>query len=394
MTDKVAKRVAIASCHDKFNFGSALQAYATQISLDCMGVDAFTIDKRSLGKDISKGRNDYYREHFLDFELYHAKLGFVNHRLKQKIDPSFGKKMSERKAAFRRFESSHFRFTPKTRSFDELAELVSDYDTVLAGSDQIWLPVNIAGDYYTLSFVPPCVRKVSYASSFGVSNLSAKYLAKTKEFLSDFAAISVREDTGANIVEEATGKRCQVVCDPTMLLNRQQWSTFADAADIEVPDEPYVFCYFLGNNAWNRDCAVELAKRGLKIVAVAHGDEYIKTDDEYADFYPWGAGPAEWVKLLSHASYVCTDSFHGTVFSNIFHVPFFSFRRHENAGSQSTNSRIDTLLNILGNADRICESAEQFKEALSRDIDFDSVEGRLAVYRAKSEAWLASALEI
>ncbi len=395
LTDSSKKRVAIASCHDKINFGSVLQAYATQRALEDMGVEALTIDKRGLGKAISKGRNSYYLEHLLDAELYRAKLGFVGHRLKQRADKPFGEKMAARKAAFARFEATRFRYTERADSFEALSSLVDGFDTCLVGSDQLWLPVNIAGDYFTLSFAKPPVRKVSYATSFGVSELPGKYLERTAVFLSDYAAVSVREETGADLVQKATGKRCEVVCDPTMLLDAGKWADVASSSEIDIPAEPYVLCYFMGKNIWNRECAVELAReRGLRIVAISHPDEYVKYDDGYADVYPWGAGPAEWVSLVSHASYVCTDSFHGTVFSNIFHVPFFSFRRHENAGSQSTNSRIDTLLNILGNADRICESPDQFKEAMTRDIDFDSVEGRLAAYRAKSERWLASALEL
>lgn len=387
--------MAIASCHDKVNFGSALQAYATQRALEDLGVDAWTIDKRGLGKAISKGRNGYYREHLFDSELYRAKLGFVKHRIKQKIDSDFGKKMSQRKNAFASFEISHFKFTERVASFEELGDLTSKFDSVVVGSDQLWLPVNIAGDYYTLSFVQPPARRVSYSTSFGISSLDKKYLKKTDDFLSRFDAISVREETGADLVEAATGKRCKVVCDPTMLLTREQWSSLAAASSFVTPEEPYVLCYFLGKNAWNRECAVELAKAlGLKIVAIAHPDEYVKADDDYADYYPWAAGPAEWVKLISNASYVCTDSFHGSVFSNIFGVPFFSFRRHENMGSQSTNSRIDTLLKVLGNSDRICESFDDFHRVCDVPVDFDSVEERLEEYRLESESWLKSAIEL
>lgn len=389
------KKVAIASCHDKVNFGSALQAFATQRALEELGVDAYTIEKRGLGSAISNGRKEYYREHLFDIELYRAKLGFVKHRIKQKVDSSFGSKMALRQKTFSSFEATHFNFTPRTSSFDELGDLVSDCDSVVVGSDQLWLPVNIAGGYYTLSFVRQPVRKVSYSTSFGVSTLPEKYIEKTKEFLSDFAAISVREDTGADLVESATGTRCEVVCDPTMLLTRDQWRKIADSSANCVPDEPYVLCYFLGKNAWNRECAQELAKKhNLKIVAIAHPDEYVKADDDYADYYPWEAGPAEWGNLIAHASYVCTDSFHGSVFSNIFEVPFFSFRRHENMGAQSTNSRIDTLLRVLGNSDRICESKDAFHAAMANEIDFASVRQRLDAYRNESANWLKSALEL
>lgn len=389
----MTNKIAIASCHDKFNFGSMLQAYATERAIAELGFDVETIDKRGIGKDIAKGRNAYYLENLFNAALYKAKIGFVGHRIRQKLNPAFGREMGQRYDSFRSFENTHFHLTSRASSFRELSELVSSFDAVVVGSDQLWLPVNIAGDYFTLSFVKPPVRKVSYATSFGVSSLSEEYLEKTKRFLSDFDAISVRETTGEELVEQATGRACTVVCDPTMLMTADQWGMVARQPE-EVPADSYIFCYFMGKNLWNRECARALAKRtGCKIVAIAHPDEYVKYDDGYADFYPWSAGPAEWVWLISHASYVCTDSFHGSVFSNLFGVPFFSFRRHENMGAQSTNSRIDTLLDRLGDIDRICESREAFDCAVKREIDFTAVEKNISQYRVESTAWLADALK-
>ena len=94
MTITCSKRVAVASCHDKINFGSVLQAYATQRALEELGVEVNTIDKRGLGHAISEGRNDYYLEHLFDVDLYRAKLGFVKHRIKQKLDADFGKELA------------------------------------------------------------------------------------------------------------------------------------------------------------------------------------------------------------------------------------------------------------------------------------------------------------
>lgn len=386
-------RVAIASCHDKVNFGSVLQAWATQEAVCSLGYEAVTIDKRGLGAEIGRGRRGYYAGHVLDLGLYRAKLGFVGHRVRQKLDGGFGAKMRQRREAFAAFERSAFDFTDRTATFAELGQLVSSYDTVLVGSDQLWLPVNIAGDYFTLSWVQPPTHKVAYSTSFGVSELPGKYLRRTGEFLVDFDAVSVREDSGADLVQAATGRRCCVVCDPTMLLPRQRWEQLAADVTVEPPQEPYLLCYFLGKNIWNRECAKRLAdERGLKVVAIAHPDEYVAFDDTYADVYPWKAGPADWVRLVLGASFVCTDSFHGTVFSSVFEVPFVSFRRHQGMGAQSTNSRLDTLLGALGQPDRICEAPGDFDAIAARDIDFPSLRSRLQAYRAESLEFLESAL--
>lgn len=384
-------KVALASCHDKRNFGSMLQAFATEWAISGMGHDVVTIDKMGLGGEIRRGRRCYYVEHLLDLDLYRAKLGFVGHRLRQMTDRGFGKEMTRRYQAFDRFAAGHFHMSPRFNTFAELGEWTSDLDTVVVGSDQLWLPVNIAGGYYTLSFVGPSCRRISYATSFGVSELSGRCMRKASEFLSSFFAISVREDTGADIVERAIGSRPEVVCDPTMLLDMSEWK---DTADMSlVPDRPYALCYFMGRNIWQRECArKEADRRGLALVSIAHSDEYVEYDDSYADIYPWDAGPAEWVGLLAHASMVFTDSFHGTAFSNIFHRPFVSFRRHENMGTQSTNSRLDALLSRLGLEGRICECPDTFDAIASADVDFATSAPGFQAFRERSAAWLEAAL--
>lgn len=388
------KQIAIASCHDKYNFGSALQAYATEEALRNMGCNVRTINKRGLSSEIGRGRRSYYLEHLFDYELYKAKMGFVNHKLRQRINREFGAHMHERYRSFAAFEREAFTFTEKKTSFDALADTVRGYDAVIVGSDQLWLPVNISGRYFTLEWVPKGVRRVSYATSFGVSKLSDNCLERTGRFLSAMDAVSVREETGADIVKRASGERCDVVCDPTLLIDRAEWKIFAARSGASlIPNEPYILCYFMGKNRWNRECALKLARRtGFKVVAIAHPDEYVRYDDGYADVYPWCAGPAEWVALVANAAYVCTDSFHCSLFSNMFEVPFFAFRRHEGMGSQSTNSRLDTLLNRVGSSDRICESSEEFDAAVLRDADFAEIRSNIAAYRDFSVAWLQRAL--
>lgn len=384
-------RVAVASCHDKRNFGSMLQAWATERAIALLGHDAVTIDKTGLGADIGRGRRSYYMGHLLDLDLYRAKLGFVGHRLRQRLNAGFGGEMRRRYRAFDRFAAEHFHLSPRFGSFAELGEWTRGQDAAVVGSDQLWLPVNIAGRYYTLDFVESPCRKVSYATSFGVSELPEHYMREVARFLPTFTAASVREDTGADIAEAATGARPAVVCDPTMLLSREEWGSVADAS--LAPDAPYALCYFMGGNLWQRECARrEADRRGLRLVAIAHPDEYVRYDDSYADVYPWDAGPAEWVGLISHASMVFTDSFHGTAFSNIFGRPFVSFRRHENMGAQSTNSRLDSLLGRLGLAGRICETPDAFDAIAATDVDFAASAPRLEAFRAESRAWLASAL--
>lgn len=386
-------RVALATCHDKKNFGSMLQAYATQAYLENRGYDVRTIDKTCLGNAIEPGRMDYYRRSALDMQMYLEKVPFVGHRVRQKVNKTFGHQMTQRQHAFDEFARNAFRLTRKCTSFEELREMSREYDAVVVGSDQLWLPVNIGGGYFTLGWVDSSVRKVSYATSVGLSHLDNHYLGCMRDFLTDYYAISVREESAAAIVEEATGKCPAVTCDPTMLLTAQEWGSVANEDYAGLPDQPYLLCYFMGDNPWQRNCAVRYARaHGLKIVAVVHNDIYIASDDTYADVYPWDAGPAEWLALFEHASFVCTDSFHGSVFSNLFQVPFVSFRRHAAKSGQSTNSRIDTLLKVLSLSERICNEEASFDAITAAPIDFAASKKKLEAYRADSESWLDNAL--
>ena len=388
------RRVAIASCYDKHNYGSMLQAYATQKVVEELGYEAVTIDKAGLDADISRGRRSYYLENLSNFAFLKSKAGFVRHKVKRKLSKDFGRKISQRDYAFDCFARDSFVLSPRFGSFSELSDYCSECDTVLVGSDQLWLPVNIAGDYYTLSFVGQNTKKVAYSTSFGVSSLPEKYLLEVSDFLESFDAVSVRELTGASIIRKACNLDVPVVCDPTMLLDKEAWFSIANS-DYVASDSPYIFCYFLGKNIWNRQCARLLAeKKHCKIVALTHIDEHIAFDDGYADFQPYDVGPSEFLQLIANAEYVCTDSFHGTAFSCLFGRPFFSFRRHESNGSQSTNSRIDTLLEKLCLQDRACATKDDFSSILDKQIDFSGVEAAIGEYRSFSMSFLQEALRI
>ncbi|MDZ4180970.1 MAG: polysaccharide pyruvyl transferase family protein [Coriobacteriia bacterium] len=385
-------RVAIVSCYDKENYGSMLQAYATQHYLEGMGAVAVTVDKSGLDREIAAGRRSYYLQNVLNFDLYTTKMGLVLHRVRQRINPSFSASMRKRQLAFMDFAESRFHLSPQTTSFADLSEYCKQFDAVVVGSDQLWLPVNIAGGFFTLSFVPDTTRRVSFATSFGISSLPGSFKERTAAFLRDFDSISVREESGRRIVEDLLGRSVEVVCDPTMLLTPDQWQAIEEEG-FEIPDEPYVLCYFLGRNSWHRECARTLADReGCKIVALTHLDEYIAHDELYADFTPYDVGPADFVKLVRNAQFVCTDSFHGSIFSVLFGRQFFSFRRHSAATSFSTNSRLDTLLEGLGLERRLIENRVQFLEQADAPIDFHSPHQEVAALKSRSHAYLRRAL--
>ena len=153
-------------------------------------------------------------------------------------------------------------------------------------------------------------------------------------------------------------------------------------------------CYFLGNNIEHRKFAERLkAKTGYKIVSLNHADEYVKYSDVYADETPYDIGPAEWINLIRNAEYVCTDSFHGTVFSLINNTKFYTFERYSSKNSKiSTNSRIHSLLGIVNLKERILTGTESIDDVLQYEINFDSVNKQLDDFRKASKEFLYNSL--
>lgn len=159
-------------------------------------------------------------------------------------------------------------------------------------------------------------------------------------------------------------------------------------------DGKYIFCYFLGNNPPHREIAKRLReKTGCKIIALTHLDEYVKSDENYADETPYNIDPADFLNLIRNAEYVCTDSFHCSVFSILYKRQFFTFRRYARNTRQSTNSRLDTLFNMVGIRGRMMTDTENIEDCLNIKTDFDAVHEKLKNVRAKSYAYLEAALK-
>ena len=109
---------------------------------------------------------------------------------------------------------------------------------------------------------------------------------------------------------------------------------------LDIVKGKYILCYFLGNNPLHREFAKRLKEvTGCKIIALTHLDEFVKSDEGYADETPYDIDPADFLNLIRNAEYVCTDSFHCSVFSILYKRQFFTFRRYNRNTKQSTNSR-------------------------------------------------------
>lgn len=274
--------------------------------------------------------------------------------------------------------------------YDALRKGSLNYDAVVVGSDQVWTPMSLPNKFFNLLFVDDSVRKVAYASSFGVSEIPFFQRKATGAYLDRFYKIGVREQRGKEIVEELSHQKATVVADPTMLLSREEWEL--EIADAYTPtNEPYIFCYFLGTNRESRKAVNELkAKTGYKIITIRHMDEYVPEDELFGDEAPYNVDPNDFVKYISRAAYVCTDSFHCTVFSIIFHRQFMTFYRFAATNKIGRNSRIDSLFNILGLQERLY-AGNIF--VIDNSIFYDKVDEKLKSLRGNSLEFLKNSLK-
>jgi hypothetical protein len=364
-----------------------LQVYATQLKIQECGFDYEIIcygNDRSL-KHLIKGL-----PRLLNGNLIYSKKRSKNKAKNLNKYPEIKEKNDVRNEKFQDFVNEKFTSrTKKFGSYDSLKKLAESYDCVLVGSDQLWLPAGLGRNFYNLNFVPDSVRKISYATSFGVSAVPFYQKKRTAKFLRRIDSLSVREESGAKIVKEIAGLDAKVVLDPTLLLTAEEWAKYIP--EKKLVKEPYIFCYFLGNNPSQRQEALKLQKKtGYKIVTTPHLDEVVECDMNFGDEQLFEVGPAEFVNLIRNAEYVCTDSFHGSVFSILHHKKFLTFNRFAQ-GANSRNGRIDSLCNLLGLKERRFKS-DIYKE-IQKDIDYIRVDKKLEKLRENSLDFLEKSLK-
>ena len=369
------------------NYGQLLQAYATQIIIEKMGHHTEVIDYQRKGFDgirLTPWLLFYFIERIM-------RKSNNDQRKSDLFDELHKSNIVKRKAAADNFRKSRFKNVRKCIGNTELIEIGKKYDVVLVGSDQCWLPESCFGNIRTLRFVPDDVRKVSYATSLGVSKYPIYCRSSARQFLKRFDFISVREEQGKKIVEGLCDKKVEVVLDPTYLLARTEWE---ELIPIEKDiDESYILCYFIGDNKRSKEVAAEFGRNhGLKVVSILSDESVSDIDETFADEIIVGASPERFVNLIRNATYVMTDSFHGVAFSVINEKQFYVFYRHSTTSAESRNSRIDNILATWNIRDRLIVNGEEDRIG-QNDIDYRVVNTILEKRRHESMNFLERALE-
>ncbi|MBQ9805133.1 MAG: polysaccharide pyruvyl transferase family protein [Clostridia bacterium] len=245
------------------------------------------------------------------------------------------------KPSFKEFEAQLNKFpSVPIETTEQMQELAARYDRIIVGSDQVWNPVVTGNDMnYYLAFSQNAAQKASYAPSFGVANVADADKEQIASLLSDFTYLCAREERGAEIIKELTGRSVPVVIDPTMLVSRDEW--LKQPKKVKLPKGKYVLLYTIKPSPALKRFAKAFADRhGLRLVTIGGRlREFITKKDVYPVS---GIGPAEFLYLANGAEYVITNSFHGSAFSIILEKNFYV------EYSSDTNSRLTNIVKTFG----------------------------------------------
>ena len=350
------------------HYGALLQAYATEQAVERCGSECEIVD--------------YYVNQNND--LFRKPTGLGSAAADVHTALHYGP-LKARYQRFETFSKQYLRISGhRFESLEELKNAELPYDVILSGSDQIWNPKIFPDGRFDPVFFGAFSRrrKIAYAPSFGIPHVPEGMEEELRGYLAGFSHVSVRERQGQVIVEEVTGKTVPVVLDPTLLLDREEWSAIAQPP----ADKGYILCYCISKPGALSPYIHALAeKTGLPVVQLCGIRQKVHPKAKCV----LDAGPAEFLGLFQNASYVCTNSFHGTVFSVQFQKPFFTaVAPSELAAPES--SRTFSILSRLGLTGRIIGKGDT--AGLDDAIDWASVDRRLEEARQSSLTYLRAAL--
>jgi len=381
----VKKIGIITEYYGSNNYGGVLQAYALCKVLNDMGFDSEQISYYKSEEEL--------RSHLMKEKLKWSV--FINPiRIRRMLIAYFLQKKVFHQQERRRKSFSEFRDKiPHSEMVydDSNLSLTNEiYDGFVVGSDQVWNP-NYWHPGYTLNFVESTKTKISYAASLGVDKLTKAQEAFFKKNIFGYKAISVREENAISLLENVLDTKTELVVDPVLLLDRDFWKSVASERTIP---ERYIFTYFLGDSARNREIVNSYAKnKNMKIVSLPHvGGFYRCCDEDFGDYRLSDVAPQDFLALIMNAELVFTDSFHAVAFSTIFHKQFFAFLRNE---SNEMNARLFQITKLIHAEERFCIDEEEYEleYLISReDVCYVDNDHDLEELRERSKDFLINSL--
>lgn len=361
-------KIGISTIIDNNNYGNRLQNYASQQVLLNIGLQSTTINPKF------KNKYEFWMKNLGKKTIFYLikNINFKNERIIQRL-------------RVMRFEMFTNKFVPNKNFFinnlDDLSIMVKEFDYFITGSDQVWnynFRPNLDIDF--LQFAERN-KRVAYAPSFGVSEIPNQYKEQYTKYLSEMSHLSVREHAGQKIIKELTGRDSEVLIDPTMMLDKEEWLKVASKPKC-TPKKKYLLTYVLGNQTEEFKAFVsKLAKeKNLEILNLL---DPMNKDIHCVD-------PGEFVYLINEADVMITDSFHGAVFSILTETPFVIFERQDK--EVSMNSRIETLVSTFNMESRLSTHIKSIDDVYN--IDFSNIDGILKHEREKAINYLKNAFSM
>lgn len=380
MEQKKNKKVAILTLYYKsLNYGGILQAFALQNYLETSGYDS-----RQISYIYDSGFTNW---NYVKYLLHNILIPFYHLMKYKKWEMNF----LRRRRKVLKFSNSipHTKIVTKK----SIGQLSNEFDFFICGSDQIWNPIGWQSTFF-LDFIPDKKKKISYAASIARDSLTKAELSFIEPYLYEFSYISVREKNSAILLNEKLSDINIIdVPDPVFLLNRSQWDIISERGHNKI-EGPYIFAYFLGENEENRRKAINFAKKmRLKIFFVGYTDKKLYGwEISHRDILLSNLGVEDFLKCISKATIVITDSFHAAAFSAIFHTPFYALPRFNKTDVNSMNSRLKVLVEELGIEDRFVEDLNNISSYSWSEDEIKSLECNLLMLKNKGRSYLQKSL--
>lgn len=363
------KKLGIITLHFIPNYGAVLQSYALKEVLQSY-CDVEIIDYRQLSKEKNISPKMYLKAVISSHRIIDI-LKFPIRAYKIRYLTNFRKQLL-------RFYSEKLNLTKQIEK-KELYKLNGTYEGIVVGSDQVWSPSVLAGEY-TLLLDFYRNKKYSYASSLGVKSIPSGEIEIYQENLKLFTCLSCREDVGTKLINSILeDKICRTVLDPTLLLTRDEWKKKCCSNNIKNKDGILVYLAKYEKNILN--IAKKLQHISNNCTLIATPEVYRRLGRNERENWLYNISPEEWIEYFDKAGMVLTNSFHGIAFSINFNKQFYTCF-HDAADINGTNSRMENILEIFGLQSRNIADISQIK---SNDfIDYKSVNKVLKKEREKS----------
>lgn len=364
-------KIGIVSIHSAHNYGSVLQAYALQKELL-----KFTSDVTMIN----------YRPHYLEklYQLFSISIYKEYNGLWNKLIHlgyrivRFNNRYQKYKK-FEQFIESNNHLTKRYTNDDELKEEKDKYDIIFCGSDQIW-NTDITNGFdkaYYLAFTGEKTVRASYAASIGRDKIDPRFEKNYHQYIKQFDFISLREKSSKNVIKEYTHKHISVNIDPTLLLEKKDWLKLCKESKMNI-SYSYLLVYILEENQEMIKIVDQISQYlKLPVISISKKKRF-KNERNFSS-----AGPFDFLKLVSQAEFVVTNSFHGTVFSLLFE------KKNCVIPHQRTGNRMIDLMATVGLTNRVIRKVSLLNiNEITKEIDYDKVKKKIDQQRIKSEEYI------